>query len=158
MVTVFAFIIIAGALFAVAYPLWVRRGEASYLSTGGQEGRGHSDIQKESLYATIKELDFDFKTSKLSAEDYEELREKYRAKAMALFLEAEKDSLPGEIEGRIEEEIKSHRMSVEKRREAEETVRKGETTDTRVCSNCGKGVPSEHNFCPYCGKKLPVSH
>lgn len=156
MVTVFAFIIIAGALFAVAYPLWLKRGEASYLSTGGRKGRGDLNIHKESLYATIKELDFDFKTSKLSAEDYKELREKYRSKAMALFLETEKDSLPGEIEGRIEEEIKSHRRSVEKRWEAEEAVRKGETPGMRVCSNCGKGVPSDHNFCPYCGKKLAV--
>jgi hypothetical protein len=39
-------------------------------------------IQREGLYATLKELDFDHETAKLLDEDYRELRARYSAEAI----------------------------------------------------------------------------
>jgi len=40
--------------------------------------------EKESLYATIKELDFDHEMGKLSDEDYKQLKNEYTSKAVAV--------------------------------------------------------------------------
>ena len=40
--------------------------------------------EKETLYAAIQELDFDLKSGKLSAEDYEALRQRYEIQAAAV--------------------------------------------------------------------------
>lgn len=40
--------------------------------------------EKESLYATIKELDFDHEMGKLSDEDYEQLKNEYTSKALVV--------------------------------------------------------------------------
>jgi hypothetical protein len=40
--------------------------------------------EKETLYAAIQELDFDFKSGKLSAEDYYGLRQRYEERAAGL--------------------------------------------------------------------------
>ena len=37
--------------------------------------------EKETIYAAIQELDFDFKSGKLSAEDHQTLRQRYEAQA-----------------------------------------------------------------------------
>ena len=40
--------------------------------------------QKESLYSAIRDIDFDYGLGKLSKEDYEELRLKYRVEAASV--------------------------------------------------------------------------
>src|ERR687885_706529 len=43
--------------------------------------------QKESLYTALKEFDFDYSMGKLSKEDYEELRDKYKLQAIQVLKE-----------------------------------------------------------------------
>ena len=40
--------------------------------------------EKETIYAAIQELDFDFKSGKLSAEDHQDLRRRHEAQAAAV--------------------------------------------------------------------------
>lgn len=40
--------------------------------------------EKETMYAAIQELDFDFKSGKLSEEDHQSLRQRYEARAATL--------------------------------------------------------------------------
>jgi len=155
--TVLAFIIIAAAIFAISYPFLLKRRGAYCLSGGKHNETGDLNLRKESLYTTIKELDFDFRTGKLSPEDYEELRNKYREKAMALLLEMEKGGLPGDIDQKIEEDIKSRRKSADERLAAQEAYQGRDNRRMVTCANCGKECPSGNNFCPYCGKKLSAS-
>ncbi len=157
LITVFAFIVIAAVLLVVGYPLWLKRRGASYLHRGERNEGGDLTFRKESLYATIKELDFDFKTGKLSAEDYEELRKKYREKAMALLHEMEKSGLSGEIDDRIEEEIRARRRQVAEKSQVEGAEARGDTGGGIYCPGCGEGCPPGDSFCPYCGAELPAS-
>jgi len=41
-------------------------------------------VEKETIYAAIQELDFDFKSGKLSAEDHQSLRQRHEERAAAL--------------------------------------------------------------------------
>jgi rRNA maturation endonuclease Nob1 len=156
--TVFAFIIIAAAIFAISYPFLLQRRRGAYsLSEENRNQTVDLNFRKESLYTTIKELDFDFRTGKLSPEDYEELRGKYREKAMALLLEMEKGGFPGDIDRKIEEDIKLRRKSADERLAAQGAY-KGKGNRRRVtCARCGKESLSQNKFCPYCGKKLSAS-
>ena len=57
-------------------------------------------IQREGIYATLKELDFDHETAKILDEDYRELRARYSAEALQILkridvLEASAKRVPG---------------------------------------------------------------
>ena len=57
--------------------------------TGGDDGRVSVELQdllmeKETVYAAIQELDFDFQSGKLSAEDHQALRQRQEAHAAVL--------------------------------------------------------------------------
>lgn len=55
--------------------------------------------EKETIYAAIQELDFDFKSGKLSAEDHQTLRRRHEAQAAAVLQRIdEMQGKPGEAE------------------------------------------------------------
>lgn len=157
MVAFLAIVIIAAVLFAVGYPLWLKRSKAVYLLKGDRNEKGELSLRKESLYATIKELDFDYKTGKLSAEDYQELQNKYRERALALLREMEKGGLLGTIEDSLEEEIRAKRRLAAEKAEEGDTPAKREAAKVLFCPSCGKGCAVGDRFCPYCGKRLNAS-
>lgn len=84
---------------------------------GGTAGDGHISLElenllaeKETVYAAIQELAFDFKAGKLSAEDHDGLRKRYEEQA-AVLLKAIDDLQPAS--GRSDAPRKARR---EKRR------------------------------------------
>jgi hypothetical protein len=71
----------------VAAPLFVGARQAPRAAaTDGQGSLELEDLlaEKETVYAAIQELDFDFKSGKLSAEDHEGLRQRYEERAAVL--------------------------------------------------------------------------
>ena len=74
-------IIIVSAV--VGYPLLAKKSR-NLMGVGNfnHNGLPHLLVQKEVAYATLKDLDFDFKTGKLSDEDYQELKTQYEKEAI----------------------------------------------------------------------------
>jgi len=67
----------------VGYPLfWNRKQGLKESEDFDSKGLSHLLVQKEVAYATLKDLDFDFITGKLSEEDYQELKNRYRNEAL----------------------------------------------------------------------------
>jgi hypothetical protein len=83
--------------------------------------------EREAVYDAIRDLDHDFETGKLSAEDHERLRDELRARALTL-LEAERAAAD--------------------RADAPEPV-------ARRCSACDAEAAPAHRFCAQCGHALP---
>jgi cytochrome c-type biogenesis protein CcmH len=54
------------------------------------EGRPPLELERDSLYATLREFEFDYRSGKLSRADYEGLREEYEARAAAVLAELER--------------------------------------------------------------------
>ena len=83
--TILIALAIAIAVFAfVAAPLFLR-GEKSARTRAG-DGAVSEELQdllseKEMVYGAIQELDFDFKSGKLSAADHQGLRQRYEERA-----------------------------------------------------------------------------
>ena len=69
----------------VGYPLFVKMPRSMMgVRNINTNGLPHLLVQKEVAYATLKDLDFDFKTGKLSDEDYRELKTQYEKEAIGI--------------------------------------------------------------------------
>jgi len=88
-------IALAAAAF-VAAPFLFGATQAPRAGVGDGEASLESEdllAEKEAVYAAIQELDFDFKSGKLSAEDHHGLRQRYEERA-AVLLKAIDDLQP----------------------------------------------------------------
>jgi len=135
----FIFAMLAGVVFFVIQPL-LRRNPDQVLEDLYIETPLDTLLhRKDAVYAAIKETEFDFKTNKLSDEDYAQLRGK---------LEAEAVELLGSIEA-AEQGKKSR-----KGRAASKTKgASGKRSGVAYCGSCGAAIAKRNaKFCPSCGK------
>jgi len=79
-------------------------------------------LSREALYASIRDLEDDFETGKLSAEDHAALRDELRARAVALA-----------------------------QREREQARVAPAAAPAPVCARCGSGLRTGDRFCAQCG-------
>ena len=167
---VFILILATGISIFIALPFFRKRAEqASSQEECGAidnpiEARLRSlDIEKESLYAALKEIEFDYDLGKLSKEDYEELQKRYKFQAASILKEIDDvriktDSI--DLEEKIEKEITlmgKAKLTDEEEIEREILMaRKSKVKDkvNLTCSDCGKEIESNDKFCSNCGKTL----
>jgi primosomal protein N' len=109
---------------------------------------GHPEGRRESILSALRDLDFDFKTGKVSEEDYTPLRAKLLAEA-AQFIEQEKEE-----EEKLEALIQSRR-GVHQSAILCEHCGAALEAGQRFCTKCGSAVNNE--LCPSCGKKNRAS-
>lgn len=119
-----------GALAAVVSPLFSRQEPQGLSPTGpgvlGAE-RENLLVEKQMAYDAIKELELDWRSGKLSEEDYRTIRAELEAEAIEVMKKLDSMESPQE--------------------EVQETER-------NYCSSCGEKIDGEHSFCHSCGKKL----
>lgn len=92
------------------------------------------DRAKNAALAAIREIEFDYATGKLSAEDYTDLRARYETKAVEAMERQTARGAPPRTD-RIEAEIRAAR------------ARKVPV----YCAACGAALPPAARFCPACG-------
>lgn len=75
-----------GILVVVGYPLFTRHEGENVLAPHDpvEEEYKHWLVRKEEILLSIKELEFDHKTGKLSGEDYDRMNKKLEAEAVAV--------------------------------------------------------------------------
>jgi hypothetical protein len=136
MILIIEIAILALTLLFIAYPLLNRR--ASQVVGGDVEESELTDLlyKKESAYIALKDLDFDYKTGKIDAADYQEMKSRFETDAVALL-------------GRIDE-LEAGVSAKSARRSA--TPMAG---DVRFCVKCGAKAGADFNFCGKCGAAIP---
>lgn len=77
---------------AVGYPLFTKKKPGIAIKGFNPNGLPHLLTQKETAYATLKDLDFDFQTGKLSEEDYQALKYRYKKEAIEILEKIDKFS------------------------------------------------------------------
>lgn len=87
MITFVEILIFISAMFFVGYPFFKRSpiGQGfSPADRGEAEASHYNELvhKKETAYITIKDLEFDYRTGKLSQADYMELKNRYEAEAL----------------------------------------------------------------------------
>jgi membrane protease subunit (stomatin/prohibitin family) len=118
--------------FFVGYPLLQKRQQkvSFALNHRAQE----LEARKAEIYAAIRDIDFDYRMGKLSQEDYEALRDQYKAEAIGMMKQIDQMQLG-----------KSHRGSKE--------LATGKTA-ARFCHHCGQPAVAADQFCSACGGQL----
>ncbi|MCS6859149.1 MAG: hypothetical protein NZT92_02375 [Abditibacteriales bacterium] len=142
------FIAVAGY---VLYPLLRRPSRAERWEAQLNGAVGSLQEQRDAIYAALKELDFDFQTGKLSSEDYESLRSRYRQRAVAILQQIDEVQKKGALDYELEAEIQIARA----RRARQRKQRKGRPSSSWACVECGRMMTAADNFCSGCGAKKP---
>jgi hypothetical protein len=116
-------------------PLRAQRG-ARATAAPAQEEHSAARREREALYEAIRDLDHDFETGKVTAEDHVRLRDELRGRAAALLAEerAASPDPPGA-------------------RRAQPAG--GDQRSGLACTRCGAPADSAHRFCAQCGAALP---
>jgi len=127
MTIAFAAAALAIAALFITRPFFL--GEPRSVSvSAGPTGRDALLRRKENIYAAIKDLDFEFRTGKLSAADHDQLRDRYRAEALEILQALDV----------AERELRTDRQATARPR----------------CSACGHRNPLNSNFCEACGSPM----
>ena len=134
---IIGFILLGAALVFVSRPFWEKR------KKGAKDSIKTDLNRRESILAALRDQDFDFKTGKVSEEDYQPLRAQLLAEA-AQYIESEKNE-----EGKLEALIQARRKAQQKIK-CEHCGAPIEA-DQHFCANCGSPVHNE--LCPSCGRK-----
>ena len=105
------------------------------------------EARKAEIYAAIRDIDFDYRMGKLSQEDYETLRDQYKAEAISLMKQIDQmplgqsRSAPSKGDGKAAPD-----------RGRMETASPEKVA--RFCHQCGQPVTAADQFCSACGEKL----
>jgi len=107
---IFIFLVLIGSAVVtllMAPFLWGRHADAlEVVPTGPSE----LAARKEAALSALKELEFDYRTRKLSPEDYEELRTVYRLEAAEVLKAMDQGAAaPGDLEALIDTEVAAWR-------------------------------------------------
>jgi rubrerythrin len=125
-------VLLCAAVAYVSLPFWEKRKKSIKDSTSTQPEAGH-----EAVLAALRDLDFDFKTGKVSEDDYQSLRAQLLVQA-AQYIEAER---------KAEEQLEA---LIQSRRKNKQPVR------MFSCPSCGNKIHGGDLFCSSCGTKLEI--
>lgn len=114
--------------------------------------------RKESAYSAIKELEFDFRTGKLSEGDYRELETRYRADALEILGAIEETEGAGQETQRSGGKKSAAKKGATGRREVRaEATPRATASNPYACGSCGRVNPEGSLFCAACGSELEAS-
>lgn len=95
----------------------------------------------EATLSIIKDLEFDYKTGKMSSENFNEMKNQYRQKAIAIFKKIEVLEQQKNVKQKFESEL--------------DRLPENQKNDSvKFCSNCGASVSADDNYCKNCGINL----
>ena len=133
-----------GLVVWVGEPL-VRRGRVPEAAVDAQgDAIERLMLQKETLYAAIRDLDFDHQTGKVDAEDHAELRRQMEAEAADILRQLDVADPLADLDLVAEQEILAYRQH-----EAATTL-----ASQATCPVCGTALAADPTYCPICGQSL----
>lgn len=121
----------------ITYPFFKKRSGLSAAEPVADGKLQELHSRRVTAYAMLKELEFDFQSGILTAEDYKDLEARYKRKAISILRDIDGLAKDEDIEDLIEKQVMALRQSKE-----------------RFCPQCGARRRKEDRFCSHCGAKL----
>ncbi len=86
LIAVLTLLLLAAVIAVVSRPLLTARGaaEAGESSDSTQPARGELEVEREAKYREIRDAELDYRTGKLSSEDYQAVNATLRAEAVSI--------------------------------------------------------------------------
>jgi len=154
-------------LVAIGYPIWRPAPQLMGSSTGPASDLARLEERKESTYAAIRELGFDFHTDKLSEADYQMEIERLKSEAVGIVHQIEEISgVPPSGSDSVEQEIAAVRRRMEQAIPAPASSAAPLPSGTPApdargaasfCTQCGRPAGPGDRFCAGCGTPLRAS-
>ncbi|MFQ5751708.1 MAG: zinc ribbon domain-containing protein [bacterium] len=140
MITIFIFILLAAVVsYLVVSPIFKARIQQGYWGKHDSNHRAGDLVErKETIYAAIKDIEFDYQMGKLSEEDFKELRQQYKDEAIGLLKKIDK------IQGK---KVKAKQLHAKNNKKAD-------ARPIKYCWICGTPVTKGDQFCVNCGTTL----
>jgi hypothetical protein len=153
----FGLLLFTGSIAYVVLPFRQNRRKTVATSKGTTQQVGKREV----VLVALRDLDFDFKTGKVSEEDYQPVRNQLMAEA-AQYLEQEQKEAE-----RLEVLIQSRRKAQQEDTQCghcDAPVRVGQrfcskcgsAVNNELCPSCGKNIKADDIFCPSCGNALQI--
>ena len=144
------------ALYIIAMPFRQKGGKGA----GKSKAAASNERRREEVLLALRDLEFDFKTGKVTEEDYGPLHAQLLAEA-ARFIESEKEGdqqLEALIQTRRTAKASQKCDSCGATMDAGQKFcsKCGATTKTDSCPSCGKKIHSGDLFCSSCGTRIEV--
>ncbi len=153
--TVFVTLVLAVLSFVfIAYPLFKQRSPAADAVEDDKMRELYS--KRDTTYSMLKELEFDFQSGILTEEDYRELEERYKGKAISILRDTDTLEKGTSVEAEIEQQVLGLRRDKGQRKdeEIEQQILELRRDKGRFCPQCGARCQESDRFCPSCGTKL----
>ncbi len=129
----------AGGLLALLYlAAALREVPSAAADPDAQEDVSGSAREREALFASIADLDHDFETGKLSAEDHARMHGELRSRVVATLRAERAAAVPARAAAAA----------------AAAPTSRSATPGGRVCSACAEAVVPSARFCSHCGARL----
>jgi hypothetical protein len=128
---IFVLLTLLISFFIVSPIIIARNRKSGNLPARSNHHAGELIDRKETIYASIKEIEFDYEMGKLSEEDFQELRRQYKNEAVNLLKKIDQT------------QSKTSKSAKHKKGKA-----------VNYCSNCGNAVAASDKFCSSCGTNL----
>lgn len=111
--------------------------------------------RKSVLLQTLRDIDSDFETGKLSEEDYESMKEEYERRAVRIMQKIDDLRTGADVEADLDAVIEEAReSSSDDSDRATNETNQDETAPTMSCPACGAAIESDDRFCSQCGESL----
>lgn len=121
MVIVVSLLMIAAAVVFVAYPLFRQR--MTIEIQAGDEALQELSSKRDTTYAMLKEVEFDYQSGILVEEDYKALQDRYKQKAVSILKELHaKSEADDEVEGEIGELRQDNHPALDNDTEIEQEI------------------------------------
>ena len=134
--TILGVFVLAVLSFAfIAYPFFKRRSGSPVSSEDEKYRELYS--RRDTTYAMLKELEFDYQSGILTEEDYRDLETRYKRKAISILRDA--DDLENDTPAEDETEKQDKELQPGK---------------SGFCSQCGTAFREGDRFCARCGTSL----
>ncbi len=142
-------LIVAGVIAIIAIPVVRGKVQTGTVLDDSENWQSMLVWQKESSYAAIRELDFDYHTGKISEDDYKELYSSFKTDALIAIkaIEEGESEDQRELDALLEKEIKERR-GIQTKQGGEDGGGSG------VCPACGERAAAGSKFCTSCGTQF----
>lgn len=122
-------------------------------------------LQREAIYAAIKDMELDFESGKISESDFQQGRLKFMQQAAGILKKMDTLAIDDaeQLDAQIEALLSSTKIDDAVRADARESLKvqraslqDGSAEAGRTCPKCGKSVHADDAFCAHCGTSLSV--
>ncbi len=151
------------ALYRALVPL-VGKERALRAETLGHRARAALEREKTLVLRSIKELEFDQAMGKLAQEDFDEMSQRLRARAVGLMRQldashaAPREKIEQELASRLAREARDPQRRAAQRPQAAGSRAVAAVAAEIICETCETANDADARFCKNCGTKLARAH